>query len=368
MNYRWLAAAGVATMCSLATQNAFAGPCTSTILQTPSIGGRGALVAVSGTSVYDVWAVGWYQLQAGKKLGLVEHFDGSNWSVQADSISDPLTSVSEVSQTDVWAVGKYIWHWDGAKWTSMRGAPHGRGIYHYANAIAASRSNPNEVWAAGVEGYTGFAESWPWAEEWNGAKWTGWMLPGGAKTSELLSVTMLHDGTAWAVGDTQPGQFGQTTPVADRWTGTRWISIPPAKTFGVLSAVAAIDGHDAWVIGGRDSGLADIEHWNGAKWSESPLRLPTGGQLDSVSTSSGGDAWAVAHMSQTFASAQSVVLVHWSGMEWLRASMPVINAGTVVHALADFDGSAIAVGAIQNTNDGPDAPSQTVAFEAECTP
>ena len=367
MRYRWLAAAGVAMTCSLATQTAFAGPCTSTIMQTPSIGGEGALVAVSGTSVNDVWAVGWYGMQSGKKRGLVEHFDGSNWSVQSNTINEPLISVSEASPTDVWAVGKSIWHWDGATWRSMRGAAPGRGIYHYANAIAADLINPNEVWAVGVEGYNGVAESWPWAEEWNGAKWTGWALPGGSKTSELLSVTMLHDGAAWAVGDTEPGRFNQTTPVADKWTGTHWISIQPAKSFGVLWAVTARDGRDVWAIGEHDSGLADVEHWNGARWSESPLQLPTGGQFDSVSSSMAGDAWAVAHLSQSYTSAQSVVLEHWSGMAWLRASIPIIDAGTVVHGLADFDGNAIAVGAIQRTNEGPDSPSQTVAFEAQCS-
>lgn len=368
MRYRWLVAAGLVAFCSLAAQTAFAGPCTSTILQTPSIGGKGSLVAISGTSVSDVWAVGWYEMQSGSKLGLVEHFDGSNWSVQSNNIDEPLISVSEVSPTDVWAVGKHIWHWNGATWRSMRGVAPGRGLYHYANAVAADRFNPNEVWAVGVEGYKGIAESWPWAEKWDGAKWTGWALPGGAKTSELLAVTVLHDGTAWAVGDTQPGRFNQTTPITERWNGKHWISVRPAKSFGVLWAMTARNGYDVWAIGARDSGAADIEHWNGAMWSESPLQLPTGGQLDSISTSSTGDAWAVAHLSRTFTSAQSVVLEHWSGMAWMRASMPIIDAGTVVRALADFDGNAIAVGDVQSVNGGPDSPSQTVAFEAQCSP
>jgi hypothetical protein len=137
---------------------------------------------------------------------------------------------------------------------------------------------------------------------------------------------------------------------------------------GALWSVAAAANDDVWAIGGHDSGLADIEHWDGSKWSESPFQLPRGGQLDSVAASSPSDAWSAGHLPQSYSSAQAVLLEHWDGESWTRASSPNIVAQTVVTGLADFGGEAMAVGSTQIPNRGPKRPLQTIAFEAHCSP
>jgi hypothetical protein len=75
-----------------------------------------ALWGVSAYAKDDVWAVGWYlhYLDATDtnyvELPLVEHWDGSSWTISPSpnsDYSDTLHGVAAVSQGDVWAVGAY---------------------------------------------------------------------------------------------------------------------------------------------------------------------------------------------------------------------------------------------------------------------
>jgi hypothetical protein len=76
------------------------------------------LSGVAVVSAKDVWAVG------GKGSGaLIEHWDGTNWSVAA--VQPPgtlLNGVAALSSTDVWAVGQnvvarsLVEHWNGQRW------------------------------------------------------------------------------------------------------------------------------------------------------------------------------------------------------------------------------------------------------------
>ena len=91
---------------------------------------------LSGVTVLgenDAWAVGaWYRLTTSTPGTLVEHWDGSAWSVipspNRNEGYNELHSVSSVSPTDIWAVGYYnissyisektlIEHWDGSSWS-----------------------------------------------------------------------------------------------------------------------------------------------------------------------------------------------------------------------------------------------------------
>jgi hypothetical protein len=82
--------------------------------------------AVSGTSDDDLWAVG---LQTNKPYGpgvpLVEHWDGSAWTVTGLPSLDKRTffeDVEAIGQDDAWMVGemhsnKLTLHWDGTDWS-----------------------------------------------------------------------------------------------------------------------------------------------------------------------------------------------------------------------------------------------------------
>ena len=91
----------------------------------------GGVDAVSALSPTNVWAVG---VGPGVPTGgfsahptaLVEHWNGTNWSVvpspnPAPQINNSLFSVAAVSANDVWAVGlafgPFTEHWDGTSWS-----------------------------------------------------------------------------------------------------------------------------------------------------------------------------------------------------------------------------------------------------------
>ncbi|MGN6796057.1 MAG: hypothetical protein ACTHJW_27040, partial [Streptosporangiaceae bacterium] len=92
-----------------------------------------SLYAVAGSSSSNVWAVGWYQ---SGPIGidhstLVEHWDGSKWTVQpspdapGSTAESQLYAVAALSRTSAWAVGTsggpipLIERWDGVSWTAM---------------------------------------------------------------------------------------------------------------------------------------------------------------------------------------------------------------------------------------------------------
>ena len=99
---------------------------------TPNIGtGDNQLYGVDALAPDDIWAVG-YSTEDLRDEPLVEHFDGSTWSiVPTPDIGDSetgaqLLAVDAMAPDDVWAVGGYgnqfslIMHWDGSEWSAGR--------------------------------------------------------------------------------------------------------------------------------------------------------------------------------------------------------------------------------------------------------
>jgi hypothetical protein len=69
------------------------------------------LTGVTGTASNDVYAVGDYRDASAQERGLIEHWNGSAWSVvpgvQAPGLDSLFAGVTAVSSSDVWAVGEY---------------------------------------------------------------------------------------------------------------------------------------------------------------------------------------------------------------------------------------------------------------------
>src|SRR6266699_2728951 len=85
------------------------------------------LNGVASVSANDVWAVGDFINASGSKQTLIEHWDGTSWSVVTSANSGTgsnfLFGVTAVSSSDVWAVGEFnntstlTEHWNGRKWS-----------------------------------------------------------------------------------------------------------------------------------------------------------------------------------------------------------------------------------------------------------
>ena len=116
-------------------------------------------LGVSATSSSDVWCAGIaYQktMDGGRATyNVVEHWNGSAWSVVPDAGGDGLFSVRAVSRNLAWAVGNTgeIERWNGSIWSFVQN-PHG-GIPGAFFGIAAI--TPSGAWAVG-DAYTAAGE------------------------------------------------------------------------------------------------------------------------------------------------------------------------------------------------------------------
>jgi hypothetical protein len=114
----------------------------------------------------DIWAVGYenYDGQSSAQTGLFEHWDGKAWSlVNAPAIGitggTQLFAVAAISSKNVWAFGS-TWnneldviplmeHWNGTKWTVLNSPPNPGGqAAQYFGATAL----PGSLWAVGDYG------------------------------------------------------------------------------------------------------------------------------------------------------------------------------------------------------------------------
>ncbi|HZD86451.1 MAG TPA: hypothetical protein VE088_00420 [Gaiellaceae bacterium] len=117
-----------------------------TQVPSPSPGGNSRtslLNDVTAGSASDVWAVGRYVRHGNQPL--VEHWDGTRWSVVSFPGSGGLSGVTALSSDDAWAVGETsVGHWDGSAW-SAEGTP---GSNDLLNELAAV--SPSDIWAVGL--------------------------------------------------------------------------------------------------------------------------------------------------------------------------------------------------------------------------
>lgn len=83
--------------------------------------------------------------------------------------------------------------------------------------------------------------------------------------------------------------------------------------------------------------MAVVEQWNGAKWTEVKLPLPTGlsgfDWLDSVSCPSVNSCVAVGFVAESF-NTGSPLIESWNGKAWKRVSTPSPAPGLGVSSAA----------------------------------
>jgi hypothetical protein len=154
------------------------------------------LYAVTAVARDDVWAVGGSQIL---------HWNGTKWGI----ISSPqgyydLQSVAAVSSSNIWAVGyeevpsgegyyyyPLVEHWNGSSWSVVGGASgYGQGYLFGVTAPSAT-----SVWAVGSVGGLSFAEKW------NGTQWTHVSTPNVGTSNNTFQAVAANSGNVWAVGE-----------------------------------------------------------------------------------------------------------------------------------------------------------------------
>jgi hypothetical protein len=134
--------------------------CRHTFIPSPNVGsGDNGLDGVVTISSSDVWAVGDWQNAGAASQTLIEHWDGTSWSVVSSpspgSNANELRSVSADAPNDVWAVGitsntgsslTLVEHWDSANWSVIPAVNFGSALTEFFGVTSIA---PDDVWAVG---------------------------------------------------------------------------------------------------------------------------------------------------------------------------------------------------------------------------
>jgi hypothetical protein len=238
------------------------------------------LYSLTVVSASDVWVVGAYH----EYQTLIEHWDGTAWSVvpspNVGSGNNFLYGAAAVSASDVWAVGSeyditvgmwqtLIEHWDGTQWSVVPSPSIGPAHNEFYGAAAISAS---DVWAVG---YVNNGQTL--TEHWDGTQWSVVPSPNPGAGNFLLGVTTVSTSDVWAVGWLlNNAGFDQT--VIEHWDGTHWSIVPSPNGGGDshLTGAAEVSASDVWAVGFVYSpeygGVYQtlIEHWDGTVWSVVP--------------------------------------------------------------------------------------------------
>ena len=265
---------------------------------------------------------------------LIENWNGSAWGIVAApdlTPDDELSAVSATGPDDVWAVGTafdlptgliqgvsvpLVEHWDGSQWSIVQflgpglnpfdsetiaalnaaensGQPNS---YESASLTGVDAISANDVWVSGYlsqvvdMNQTGVVTSF--MAQWNGSGWTTIDVPGlhgtelGTTPNEMLNAV---GGSAasgvWAVGSAAPEG---TLVVRTFGAGLTVFSSPQTGSSGTFNAVAVVSSNDAWAVG--DS----ISRWNGHVWTPT---FTVGGKavdpLTAIDAVSEKDVWMI---------------------------------------------------------------------------
>ncbi|MFO1541229.1 MAG: FG-GAP repeat domain-containing protein [Chloroflexota bacterium] len=165
-----------------------------------------------------------------------------------------------------------------------------------------------------------------------GGRW-GWTRPVPGEDAGFTAVAA-RAGVTWAVGY---DAYGRTlTPVAQRWTGRRWISAdPPLAGSSATLTDVAIDATGRAVAVGYamgDAGPFPLVYRHDARWERLDLRPAGFGALTSVVAGAAG-TWVAGWLAGN--GAIRAYIARRTGGGWVRETVPLPPGETVATALAE---------------------------------
>lgn len=205
-------------------------------------------------------------------------------------------------------------------------------------------------------------------------------VPGLSTLSETTAVAALSPSNVWTAGfyyeNKTLGPAGSTGALSDieHWNGSKWERTPTPNPLAMQKGTIFVQPtsmsfdrpDDGWVTGFYADGEGRrplVEHWNGKKWTLSPVLSPTGTVQvgtatitnyeygEGISAVSPSDVWLTVSNVDKQSNRQGSALEHWDGHAWNYVAFPDQASATVtlqgVHALSATD--AWVVGSDQRT-------------------
>jgi hypothetical protein len=246
-----------------------------------------------------------------------------------------LSAVSAFDSTHVWAVGNapassggagFAEYYNGAG-AAMPVPLDQTGMSARLTGVVAASGSQHDVWAVGQ------SESGQMLIERNdpskGFRFVNFSVT--AATSQLDAIAATSPSDVWAVGSYAATSSALERVLIVHWDGTQWtqFSVPGIRGQNVsLAGLAAVAPDNAWAVGqALPDGVPYGIHWNGKRWSQSPLiwNPSVGGQLTAVAANA-VQAWAVGYSTQ-FSSPPPTfnytsMAEQWTGTGWVLTPTP----------------------------------------------
>jgi hypothetical protein len=354
---RWASVAAVAGASILIGSSASAAP-VWTVATVPQTGNNVLLLGASARTSTDAWAVGEQFAAAGQAPPppVSYRWNGTAWSLIATptlGVSSALMAVSASTATDAWAVGFSILgrhhdgtlmeHWNGSAW-SVNTSGVVTGFVAQLNGVV--DLSPTNAWAVGKGGGGALLEHW------NGSAWSSVTIPDpdfSPGADESISASSATD--IWVVGTTVNTTTGTTSAEALHFDGTTWAVMPmqqPGTNTPTIGAVTAVSATNAWAVGediGATSAIGGstlIEHWNGASWSIVPSPTPGADPgLTGVAARGTGDVYAVGNnLPSVNGGVVQGLILRWNGSTWSQDTDPTAGSYSPLFAAAAVPGAA----------------------------
>ncbi len=291
--------------------------------------------AIAARNTNDIWAVGEYDTPTSSFRPLINHWDGSSWSLVPSPIpgmSSELHGVVALGAGNAWAVGytissgsaprqTLIERWDGTAWTIVPSPNQGSSDNELA-AVAAL--GPSNIWAVGH--YDASGNDQPLILHWNGTAWSTVSSPTISAYGGFDALSARTASDIWAVGyvGTSPDPY---QALVEHWDGTAWSVVTcanPGTGSRAFWGVAAVGASDVWAVGQYNSlSTSLIEHWNGASWSVVPS--PNVGTLHGIEVRAADDIWA---------SSFGGFVLHWDGNTWTQVPTVSPSSDASLQAIA----------------------------------
>jgi hypothetical protein len=323
----------------------------------------GALAAVTALSAANLWAVGSTVSASGAQQTLIMHWNGKSWSrIAAPGCPEKpkcalagLTGVEGTGPDDIWAVGymaainfspplrPLILHWNGKSWSVVSVS----GISEYWTRLdGITVVSRRDAWAVGVSGPSDGGHNL--IVHWNGKSWSRFSaVPAPGTSSGLAGIDKVSASDIWAVGSSASGTSGSTAEIL-HWNGKRWANSPsPKPASSSLNAVVAISVRNVLAIGMQTPGTwtrSLMMRWLGQRWFESkaydcPLNCDTG--LLSVAASAANWVWAAGSFANE-GQPSSALIERWNGFDWSAPVFRLADASLEgVATVSDSDAWAV---------------------------
>jgi photosystem II stability/assembly factor-like uncharacterized protein len=236
----------------------------------PSASTTDNLNGIALVSSTQGWAVG--------KLGTIQHYDGSSWSLIASATTLDLFGVSFGPPTGPnsnagFAVGgsggtAAALYWGGAGWFQIASGLSGPSAQKLSSVFELT---PTDAWA--VDSVSG--AFWHWSG--SAGSGGGWNNVGSASAG-LNSVFMTSPTDGWAVG---------AGGIIYRYSGGGWSLYTSVSQ--TLNSVFMVDQNEGWAVGAGGA----IYHYSSGVWTGPISPAPSSQSLNSVFMLSSSEGWTV---------------------------------------------------------------------------